>query len=91
MSRITAKYQLTIPKAVARAVGLKPGDDVACEPAGAAVRVRPKDRAEGSDRTVDERMALFDQATERQRQRDHLAADRRETDRGWTRDELYGR
>jgi AbrB family looped-hinge helix DNA binding protein len=91
VSRITSKYQLTIPKAVAQAAGLKPGDDVACEPAGTAIRVRPLNPAEESSRSTVDRLALFDQATERQRQRDRPVHGARESDRGWTRNELYER
>lgn len=91
MSRITSKYQLTIPKAVAQATGLKPGDDVACEPAGTAIRVRPTDRTEESSRSTLDRLALFDQATERERKRHRSADGGGESERGWTRDELYER
>ncbi len=39
MSKITSKYQLTLPKAVAEKAGYHPGDEVECEVAGEAIRV----------------------------------------------------
>ena len=89
MSRLTSKYQLTIPKAVAEEVGLKPGDEVDCEPAGEIVRVRPRQRALARSRSVTERLIFFDLATERQRHRDYAQTPSAETNRCWTRDDLY--
>jgi AbrB family looped-hinge helix DNA binding protein len=91
MSRITSKMQVTIPKAVAAAYGLAPGDDIAFEPAGDVIRVRPPSAAparQGLDRA--ERLRRFDEASQR-------IAERRPLEptgsgpRGWTREELYDR
>ena len=40
-ARITSKGQITVPKAVRHALGLKPGDKVVFEQAGEDVCVRP--------------------------------------------------
>ena len=40
-ARITSKGQITLPKAVRHALGLKPGDKVVFEQEGEDVRVRP--------------------------------------------------
>lgn len=93
MSKVTSKLQVTIPKQVADQYGIRPGDDVDWVPAGEAIRVVPA-RASLPSATVEERLALFDAATERQRARQRR---RRPTDRaprpgrGWTREELYTR
>jgi AbrB family looped-hinge helix DNA binding protein len=87
MARLTSKYQLTLPKAVAERAGLRPGDEVDCEPAGEIIRVRSKKRT--ASRSVTDRLVLFDLATERQRHREDLLTPVGATERGWTRDELY--
>jgi len=84
---VTSKLQVTIPIAIARRYGIEPGVDVDWLPAGDAIRVVPPTRPEAVDPA--RRLALFDAATERE-----LARARRQTaaaDRGWTREELYGR
>jgi AbrB family looped-hinge helix DNA binding protein len=101
MSKVTSKLQLTVPKAIADRYGIRPGDDLDWVPAGDVIRVvRAKlDRRQG--RTIEERLALFDQATERQRRREaHPAAVEipvepdwkpHEIERGWRREDLYTR
>jgi len=90
MSKITSKLQITIPKAVAEEVGLKPGDDVAWEVAGDVIRLLP-----GSARSpalpAALRLELFDAATERQRARQRRRRGGQAAARGWTREELYTR
>jgi AbrB family looped-hinge helix DNA binding protein len=89
MSKITSKYQLTIPKAVAQTVGLKPGDEIDCEPAGDIIRVRPKAPARAAARPTTEQLAVFDLASERQRHRKRSVTASSAGERGWTRDQLY--
>jgi antitoxin PrlF len=43
VSRITAKAQTTIPRAVRRALGVKPGDEIAYEIEGDHVLIRRAD------------------------------------------------
>lgn len=92
MSKVTSKLQVTIPKALAERYGIRPGDEIEWQPAGAFIRIIPP----GSRRqrlSVGERLRMFDQATARQRAREQ-ALQPRETapaDRGWTREELYTR
>ena len=92
MARVTSKYQVTIPKAIADRYGIKPGEEIEWLPAGEAIRVVPHaDRRREPDRA--RRLDLFDRATERHRAR-QLAAEktsRLEVDRGWRREELYER
>lgn len=103
MVRVTSKLQLTVPKAIADRYGIKPGDDLDWVPAGDAIRVIPSSSRgrKRHGRTVAERLKLFDQATERQRQREAhperiaQVLDRpwkpHEVERGWRREDLYDR
>lgn len=91
MSKVTSKRQITIPKRIADEYGIAEGDDVMWIAEGGAIKLLPhRQRAEAMGR--EDRLHLFDQATDRQRKRD---AERRTTsppeDRGWTREELYDR
>jgi bifunctional DNA-binding transcriptional regulator/antitoxin component of YhaV-PrlF toxin-antitoxin module len=88
---VTSKLQVTIPKAIAERYGIEPGTDVDWLPAGDAIRVVPSHvRTREPDRS--RRLELFDRSTERQRDRqDELTDERRTADRGWRREDLYGR
>jgi AbrB family looped-hinge helix DNA binding protein len=99
MSKVTSKLQLTLPKAIADQYGIRPGDELEWVPAGDTIRVVPvgRTRRTGQELTVTERLELFDQATERQRQRETtlrkegLTSSESRADRGWTREDLYKR
>jgi AbrB family looped-hinge helix DNA binding protein len=98
MSKVTTKLQLTVPKTIADQYGIRPGDELEWVSAGETIRLVPvrKTRRSGQQGlSVKERLALFDQATERQRQRD-AALDKQDVtssesyaDRGWTREDIY--
>jgi AbrB family looped-hinge helix DNA binding protein len=101
MAKVTSKLQLTVPKAIADRYGIRPGDNLDWVPAGDAIRVvrsRP-DKRQG--RSLSERLALFDQATERQRRREanpdipdiptKAGWKPHEIERGWRREDLYTR
>ncbi len=95
VAKVTSKLQLTVPKAIADEYGIKPGDELQWVAAGEAIRVIPprgKKLAE-QVRTVEERLELFDQATQRQKQRKKKAGNRlpRAAARGWKREDLYDR
>jgi bifunctional DNA-binding transcriptional regulator/antitoxin component of YhaV-PrlF toxin-antitoxin module len=101
MAKVTSKLQLTVPKAIAQRYGIRPGDDLDWVPAGDAIRVVRTRRDKPEKRTIAERLALFDQATERQRQREASPAIHEhppepgwkphEIERGWRREDLYTR
>jgi bifunctional DNA-binding transcriptional regulator/antitoxin component of YhaV-PrlF toxin-antitoxin module len=93
MAKVTSKYQVTVPRAVADEYAIKPGDEIDWIPAGEAIRVvkrlpakrRPAATAEG-------RLRRFDEASARQRQRDKTTAVAEAgADRGWSREDLYRR
>ena len=93
MSKITSKLQVTIPKAIAEAYGLQPGDEIEFQAAGELIRVIPPAARRSPRLSVGERLRLFDEATERQRRREarmELPAEL-PRERGWTREELYER
>jgi len=97
MSKVTTKLQLTVPKAIADQYGIRPGDELEWVPAGETIRVVPIGRTRRSAKqlSVKERLALFDQATERQWRREAMfskepvTSSESSTDRGWTREEIY--
>lgn len=91
MARLTSKYQLTLPRAIAQRIGLKPGDEIDCEAAGDMVRVKPKVMSRTEGFSITDRLVLFDLASERVRHREHSGPATRENVRDWTRDELYER
>jgi AbrB family looped-hinge helix DNA binding protein len=101
MAKVTSKLQLTVPKAIADQYGIRPGDNLDWIPAGDAIRVVRSNLDKREGRTIEERLALFDQATERQRQRETnpavaeipAASDWKphEIERGWRREDLYTR
>ena len=94
MGKVTSKLQLTLPKAIADHFGIRPGDDLKWEAAGDAIRVVPsRSKKKSSALTLEDRLALFDAATLRQKKRQ--SAERTKgpvpKDRDWTREELYNR
>src|SRR5262245_48859171 len=93
MAKVTSKLQVTVPKAVADRFGIRPGDEIDWIVDGDTIRVVRSDRRRELSTT--ERLALFDEATERQKERNRqwrrLHGSKTPTDRGWTRDELYVR
>lgn len=90
MAKVTSKYQVTVPKAVADQYGIRPGDDIEWVPAGDVIRVIPS-RSAGEADEAESRLRVFDQATARQRRRIATKTKGLESDRGWTRGDLYNR
>lgn len=86
MSKVTAKLQVTIPRALARRHGLRPGDEIEWVSAGDSIRIEPVTRPPLS---VDARLKLFDDATKRLRRRRWKG--QAPKDRGWRREDLYER
>ena len=101
MSKVTSKLQLTVPKAIADQYGIRPGDNLDWVPAGDAIRVVRSKMNRRQGRSIEERLALFDQATQRQSQRQANPAAAEipeesqwkphEIERGWRREDLYTR
>jgi AbrB family looped-hinge helix DNA binding protein len=90
MAKVTSKYQVTVPKTIAEKYHIRPGDDIAWVPAGEVIRVIPSSK-QVAPQGRESQLRLFDQATERHRKRPAARAAGRPRDRGWTREDLYGR
>ena len=90
MSKVTSKYQVTMPKKIADSYAIRPGDEIDWVPAGDVIRVIPSGtRVVAFDR--ESGLQLFDKATERQRNRPVTPQQGQPPDRGWSREDLYGR
>ncbi|MBL8217549.1 MAG: AbrB/MazE/SpoVT family DNA-binding domain-containing protein [Bryobacterales bacterium] len=91
MGRVTSKLQVTVPKSIADRYGIRPGDDLEWVPAGdAGIRVTHAQAPPAGPADATLRLKLFDEATERQRQRKQGPA-APTADRGWKREDLYHR
>ena len=90
MSKVTSKYQVSIPKALAEKIGIRVGDELAWEDAAGTLRARVA-TASKVRLTVHERLRLFDAATARQVERERRRRLPRGKGRGWTREDLYSR
>jgi len=90
MSKVTSKYQVSIPRGLAERIGIRVGDELAWEDAAGTLRARlatrPKARL-----TLRERQRLFDAATARQAERERKQRLPRGKGRGWKREDLYTR
>ena len=91
MSKITGKFQITLPKRLVDAYGIKIGDDVDLVAAGDSISLVPARRAKAAAASPQERLLYFDRATDRQRKRGRTRTLESEKDRGWTREEIYTR
>jgi AbrB family looped-hinge helix DNA binding protein len=103
MAKVTSKRQLTVPKLIADQYGIKAGDQLEWVPAGDAIRVIPANSQRGRVplRTAEERLKLFRQMLDRQRQREahppkaeaypERPPKPHEIARGWKREDLYTR
>jgi len=105
-SKVTSKLQVTLPKALADAYGIRPGDEIAWVPSGSTVTVVPPNATprHGMSREQREERFLQQQARIRgaadepavvERWRRALGDERSEPGegaaaRGWSREDLYG-
>jgi AbrB family looped-hinge helix DNA binding protein len=90
MAKVTSKYQVTVPKAIADQYNIHPGDQIEWAPAGDTIRVIPGAK-ETTPEDRDSKLRIFDQATKRQRKRSSASAATPSHGRGWSREDLYGR
>jgi len=90
MSKVTSKYQVSIPKALAERIGIRVGDELAWEDVSGALRARVA-TASKARMTLAERLRLFDASTARQVARDRKRRLPRVKRRGWKREDLYTR
>lgn len=90
MSKVTSKYQVSIPKALAERIGIEVGDELEWEEAAGTLRARAATRPKAGF-SVSERLRLFDAGTARQEKRERAHQLPRGNSRGWTREDLYRR
>jgi bifunctional DNA-binding transcriptional regulator/antitoxin component of YhaV-PrlF toxin-antitoxin module len=90
MAKVTSKYQVTVPRKIADAYHIRPGDDIDWVPAGDVIRVVPPG-GKATSQDPESRLRLFDQATERHRKRPSVRAVGQPRKRGWKREDLYRR
>jgi AbrB family looped-hinge helix DNA binding protein len=90
MTRVTGKFQITLPKRLVEAFGIRVGDEVELVAAGNSIRIVPANAAR-TGLSLEDRLRLFDEATHRARKRAQEKKLPPVTDRGWSRDELYDR
>jgi AbrB family looped-hinge helix DNA binding protein len=90
MAKVTSKFQVTVPKLIAQQFNIRPGDHIDWVAAGDVIRVIPsKARVESED--LESRIRLFDQATERLGRKPFGRKSKPPRERGWKREDLYGR
>lgn len=90
MAKVTSKYQVTLPMAIAEKYNIRPGDDIDWIAAGEVIRVIPPGK-HAVPEDPESRLRLFDQATERRRRLSAARRKRQPRDRGWAREDLYTR
>lgn len=90
MTRVTGKFQITLPKRLVEAFGIRVGDELELVAAGEAIRILPATAAR-SGFSTEERLRLFDGATSRINASPGRVQGSASTDRGWTREDLYDR
>jgi AbrB family looped-hinge helix DNA binding protein len=90
MAKVTSKYQVTVPKAIADEFKIRPGDEIEWVAAGEVIRVIPPGKGLVPE-DQESRLRLFDQATERLRRRPARRQNKRSRGRGWRREDLYTR
>ncbi len=91
MAKVTSKLQVTIPKAIADAYGIRPGMTLDWVAAGESIRVTTC-QPESPESLVTQRLGEFDAATERQTARQAVSPPpAAAVARGWTREDLYER
>ena len=90
MSKVTSKLQVTVPRRIAEEYGIRPGDEIDWMAAGEVIRVIPPGR-QAQLTSRESQLRWFDQATERHSKRLGADAAPGTRDRGWKREDLYGR
>ncbi len=90
MAKVTSKYQVTVPRKIAEAFHIHPGDDIEWVASGEVIRVVPSGKRVEIDNR-ESRLRLFDKATERIRRRPSAQQTQPLRDRGWRREDLYTR
>ena len=90
MTRVTGKFQITLPKKLVDAYGIRVGDEVSLVAAGEAIAIIPATTAKAELPTED-RLRLFDETSRWLDAHQAPVTYGPDEDRGWTREDLYSR
>lgn len=90
MSKVTSKYQVTVPRVIADRYRIGPGDEIEWVAAGDVIRVLPPGK-QAAPESRESQLRWFDQATERHGKPGPARKTQGPSDRGWKREDLYGR
>ena len=88
MTRITGKFQITLPKRLVEAYGIRVGDEVELIASGETISIVPSHAAK-SILPAEERLRLFNEATQRIKKMNAANPLPGSEDRGWTREDIY--
>jgi AbrB family looped-hinge helix DNA binding protein len=92
MAKVTSKLQVTLPKRIAEAHGISPGDQIEFESSGDDIRIVTEPGKQSSVMSREERLRLFDETTLRIASRSkHLSRTTPHGKRDWQREDLYRR
>jgi bifunctional DNA-binding transcriptional regulator/antitoxin component of YhaV-PrlF toxin-antitoxin module len=91
MSKVTGKFQITLPKRLVEVHAIRVGDDLEIISDGNRICLLPPRRMRAEAASPSARMDYFDRATERQEKRERSRGVTPGKARGWTRAELYSR
>jgi AbrB family looped-hinge helix DNA binding protein len=91
MTRVTGKFQITLPKRLVDAFGIRVGDEVELIAAGDGIRIVAAKKAGRRELSIEDRLQLFDESRQRAKARDAARNLPVTNERGWTREELYDR
>ena len=92
MAKVTSKLQITLPKRLAEAHGIVPGDRIEFESSGDDIRIVTGTGKRSCELSCEERLRLFNEATRRIQERStHLPKSAAPSQRDWKREDLYRR
>jgi len=89
MAKVTTKYQVTVPRIIAKQYRLQPGDEIKWVEAGEIIHVIPPG-THSAPADTESRLRMFDLATARYKRAGSFKK-RQTGGRGWKREDLYKR
>ncbi len=90
MTRVTGKFQITLPKRLVDTYGIRVGDEVELVAAGDSIVIVPA-RSCRQELSTEEQLRLFDATSQWLESREWSVTYASDESRGWTREELYER
>lgn len=90
-SKVTSGRRVTLPREIADRYRIRQGDSIVWIPDGTGLRIVVGEAERPARLTVEERLRLFDLATERRDRRESPERSDDTAGRGWARYDLYHR